>query len=164
METSSKRSDRKHQTPPRLQAQGPSGELDATLLGGGETLDVVGESYHQEPLWSIVGGHISLYVQQNIVAVLIPESSNTYDSNAISVWIDGFTVGHLSRDDAARYRPGLLALWRKHEMPIALRGRVIGVASVETALGFLAYSLTTTQLISAWTQDRREPCRTEFMC
>jgi hypothetical protein len=32
--------------------------------------------------------------------VLLAERDNSYDPNAISVWIDGSQVGHLSRDDA----------------------------------------------------------------
>jgi hypothetical protein len=57
---------------------------------------------------------------------LVPETDNPYDVNAVSVWVDGLKVGYLSRDDARRYRPGLLALQREYGMPIALPGVIVG--------------------------------------
>ena len=61
-----------------------------------------------------------------VCAVLVPEADNPYDENAVSVWVDGLKVGHLSRDDARRYRPGLLVLQREHGMPVALPGAIRG--------------------------------------
>ena len=61
-----------------------------------------------------------------ITAVLVAEDGNPYDSNAIAVWIDGLKAGHLSRENACAYRPGLLALQRAHRMPIALTGVIVG--------------------------------------
>jgi hypothetical protein len=40
--------------------------------------------------------------------------------------VQGLKVGYLSRDDAQRYRPGLLALEQKHGKPIALAGAIVG--------------------------------------
>ncbi len=53
--------------------------------------------------------------------------SNPHDPNAISVHIDGQLVGYLAREDAAAYRPGLLALMaREGGKHIALEGMVVG--------------------------------------
>ena len=108
------------QTPP-LMADG----LGATLYNGGEVLEVVGESHRQENLWAIVGrepDHERVYHQ--CTAILVAEASNPYDANAISVWVDGLLVGYLSREDAAKYRPGILKLAEKG--PVALSGEIVG--------------------------------------
>jgi hypothetical protein len=115
--------------------------FQVALFDGEEALEVVGESYHQESLWSIVGGPTTEHVRQEIVAILVPESNNPYDPNAISVWIADLQVGFLSRDDAARYRPGLLALCQKHGTPIALRGHVVGGGQRGDGIGFLGVFL-----------------------
>ena len=59
-------------------------------------------------------------VRKEIRAVLVPEDDNPYDPNAVAVWIDGLQVGHLSRESAQRYRPGLLAQQQARGVPIAL--------------------------------------------
>jgi hypothetical protein len=37
-------------------------------------------------------------------AILTLENDNPYDGNAVRVDVDGLTVGHLSRNDAKRFR------------------------------------------------------------
>jgi len=97
------------------------------LLDGLHDLEVVGESFYQDALWQVVGGRRTERVRVEArAAVLLAESDNPYDPNAISVWINGLKVGHLSRDDAAVYRPGLLALQARHGVPIALAAVVVG--------------------------------------
>jgi hypothetical protein len=99
--------------------------VEATLYEGSETLEVVGESYQQDNLWAIVGEAPSpRRIQHDAVAVLVPETGNTHDANAIGVWISGLQVGYLSRDDAAQYRPGLDELAAKG--PVALRATIVG--------------------------------------
>jgi hypothetical protein len=44
----------------------------------------------------------------------------------VAVWINGLKVGHLSRDNAQRYRPGLLAQQQALGKPIALAGVIAG--------------------------------------
>jgi hypothetical protein len=103
--------------------------MTLTLLDGGhEDLEVVGELRRQEALWQIVGGRqrAEVHVRMEIYAVLVPEVGNPYDANAVSVWIEGMQVGYLSRENAARYRRGLLALQDKHDQPIALPGVIAG--------------------------------------
>lgn len=97
------------------------------ILGGREDLQVVGESHYQDNLWRIVGGwRGDERVRFPVKAVLVPEPDNTYDPNAVSVWIDGLKVGYLSRADAERYQPGLLALEGRHGTRIGLSGTIVG--------------------------------------
>jgi hypothetical protein len=104
------------------------GNLKATLVEGHQSLEVVGESFYQPSLWRLAGGQRRPedYVHTAVSALLLVEDDNPYDPAAVSVWIDGLRVGHLSRDDAQRCRPGLLALQDKHGTPIALEGAIIG--------------------------------------
>jgi hypothetical protein len=98
---------------------------------------VVGESYYQEALWRAVGRRSTDRVRKEIQAVLAAETDNPYDANAIAVWIDGRQVGHLSREDAEAYRPGLLALQAKEGKSIALLGVIVGGGVREDGPGYL---------------------------
>ena len=115
----------------------------AVLLAGREDLEVVGESFYQENLWSLVGGRRSVEqrVRQEILALLMVEDNNPYDPAAVAVWIDGWKVGHLSRADARWYRPGLLALCQAHGKPIALSGVIAGGGLREDGPGRLGVFL-----------------------
>lgn len=115
--------------------------IEVTLSEGTDPLEVVGESHHQEALWSIVGGHTSERVRCEVLAMLVAETDNPYDRNAISVWINGLHVGFLSRADAALYRPGLLALQHKHGHLVAMRGDVVGGGPREDGIGRLGVFL-----------------------
>jgi tetratricopeptide (TPR) repeat protein len=116
----------------------PSGPpLDVVLYGGGHDLEVVGESFYQDALWRVVGARTSERVRREIEAVLLAETDNPYDESAISVWINGMKVGHLSRDDAAAYRPGLLTLQAREGKSIALRGVIVGGGVRLDGPGFL---------------------------
>jgi hypothetical protein len=113
------------------------------LLGGEETLEVVGESHRQEELWRIVGGHRDDYVRFDVHAVLLPVDDNQHDRNAIEVQINGTSVGYLSRDDAAHYRTGLLrAMQANGNRLVALHGVICGGGPREDArVGFLGVFL-----------------------
>ena len=102
--------------------------MEVQLYEGQETLQVVGEASYQDNLWRIVGGRRSPdgRVREDIVAVLAAEPDNPYDASAVAVWIQGLKVGYLSREDAQRYRPGLLALEQQCGKPIALAGVISG--------------------------------------
>jgi HIRAN domain-containing protein len=102
--------------------------MQVRLCEGWVDLDVVGEASYQDNLWRLVSGRGSSddRVRVEVCAVLAAEPDNPYDANAISVWVQGLKVGYLSRDDARRLRPGLLALERKHGMPIAFSGVISG--------------------------------------
>jgi hypothetical protein len=112
------------------------------LFSGSETLEVVGESHHQDELWEIVGGRTSDPVRWETTALLIPNPENPYDPNAIEVRIDGLIVGYLSREDAATYRPGLIDLMRRTDPPlIALHGVIVGGGWRGTRIGYLGVFL-----------------------
>jgi hypothetical protein len=96
------------------------------LFTGTETLEVVGEASYQAALEAIVGRKPSEHVRVPVQAVLVPEPQNPYDQNAIRVDIVGQTVGYLKRDDAVRYRPGLLRLIESDGRHVALAGQVVG--------------------------------------
>ena len=117
--------------------------MQASLLEGRETLEVVGESRYQDDLWHLVRGRADLTerVRVEIIALLVPEPDNPYDANAVGVWIDGLKVGHLSRSDAQLYQPGLLALQEKKRMPIALSGVIAGGGMRGDGLGRLGVFL-----------------------
>ena len=97
------------------------------LLDGDEDLEVVRESFYQENLWHLAGAQPGRErVREDIYAVLVAEDDNPYDPNAVAVWINGLKVGHLSRENAQRYRPGLLAQQEALGKPIALAGVITG--------------------------------------
>jgi hypothetical protein len=100
---------------------------DHHLSEGDETLEVVGESYRQEALWDIVGGHSDEPVRYETLALLVPEPTNIHDASAIMVLIRGELVGYLSRGDASMYLPGLLQLIETSETGlVALKATIVG--------------------------------------
>lgn len=128
--------------------------LRVTAIDGRDDLEVVGESFCQDHLWAVVGGHTGDYVRNDIVAVLVAEHGNPYDANAISVWIDGGKVGHLARADAAAHRDGLLRLQARHGSAIALPGVIVGGGADDGRTGmlgvFLNYDRTEFGLAALW--------------
>jgi hypothetical protein len=100
--------------------------IEVSIYGGRHNLDVVGESHYQDALWRIVGGGNGERVHHHVVGIIVPETDNPYDPNAVSVWIDGLKVGHLPRELASAYRSGLLALMGSERKPIALQGVIAG--------------------------------------
>lgn len=113
------------------------------LLQGNENLGVVGESFYQDSLWSLVGGRgdPARYVRVDTIAMLSAEPDNPYDRNAVAVSIDGLKVGHLSRQDAQLYLPGLLAVQRRYGRPIVLAGVIVGGGNRQDGRGLLGVFL-----------------------
>jgi hypothetical protein len=103
----------------------PDSHGASVSFGGSQPLEVVGESFYQEALRKIAG-LTTEHVRIPVTAILLPEVDNQYDPNAISVWVSGLKVGHLSRADASMFRPGLLTLQRQVGSAIALPGVVVG--------------------------------------
>jgi hypothetical protein len=127
--------------PPTIEER-PAEAVNATLYSGHETLEVVGESHHQDELWEIVGGRTSAPVRFEALALLTPNPDNEFDENAIEVRIDGLLVGHLSREDAVAYRPGLIRLMQHTEVPlVALHAVVVGGGRRGSGLGYLGVFL-----------------------
>jgi restriction system protein len=117
--------------------------MQAVLIEGDEDLEVVGESHYQDNLWELVGGRrsVEVHIRADICAVLVAEDGNPYDANAVSVWVNGLKVGYLSRDDAFRYRPRLLALQHARGQPIALAGVIAGGGVRDDGPGLLGVFL-----------------------
>lgn len=121
-------------------APGPD-VVPPTVLQGQETLEVVGESYYQHDLWRLAGGFSLERMRCAVVAVLAPEPDNPYDTNAVKVLIDSHLVGHLSRDDAVAYLPGLRRLMAFHGTPIGLAGQIVGGGQRQDGPGMLGVFL-----------------------
>lgn len=98
------------------------------VLGGRDSLEVVGESRYQDALWHIVGEHAggADRIRKAIVAVLRPDTNNAYDANAVDVIITDHKVGYLSRDHAADMQAAILRIESEHQRPIGLRGVIVG--------------------------------------
>lgn len=109
------------------------------FYGGDETLEVVGESFHQETLWALAGGRTAERVRCEIRAVLEPEPNNPADRNAVVVLVEGKCVGHLSRQDAAEYLPGIQRL--TSDAPVGLTGVIVGGGRRNDGIGFLGVFL-----------------------
>lgn len=94
---------------------------------GNQDLELVGESFYQPALWNACGGTIGgERVRHEVVAVLVPESDNLHDRNAVAAHIDGKIVGHLDRETAAQYVAGVHALMHVHNAHVELNGVIVG--------------------------------------
>lgn len=71
----------------------PTHEDTVEIRQGPEALGVVGESNYQGSLRQVVGGGSHDRVRVDVVALLSAETDNPYDSNAVSIWINGLKVG-----------------------------------------------------------------------
>jgi hypothetical protein len=100
--------------------------MRAMEIFGYDGLRVVGLPGHQDVLWSIVGRDVVGPVRQAIHALLVAEHGDPWDRDAVAVWLGGQRVGRLDEDDAARLRPGLIRLQRRHRRAVALPGHVDG--------------------------------------
>jgi hypothetical protein len=122
---------------------GPTGRRrKPTIYGGYETLEVVGESFYQDALWMLTGQPRGSRVREHIVAVLEPEPTNPMDENAIQVLIEDHPVGHLSREDAHAYLPGLQRLIETCDTRcVGLEGVIAGGGTAPERLGLLGVFL-----------------------
>lgn len=102
-------------------------ESQLTILDGDDDLDVVGESYQQENLWSLVGGRSDEKIRVEVLGYLVPEPENKYDPNAIGVWIQGLKVGFVAKELAREINDDLLRLMAdNNDSLIGLRGVIAG--------------------------------------
>ncbi len=103
---------------------------------------IVGESNYQPALRRIAKR------SRFFRAVLIPETSNPYDPNAIRVFAqDGGTIGYLSRDNALEYRE-VFALLSRYGHVGACRAKLIGGMPGKPTLGVLIDLKDTEQLLT----------------
>lgn len=90
-------------------------QTTGNIRGGGDfECDVVGESKYQNHLERIAGGRTDDSAKLRKQAILVLEDDNTHDKNAVRVYIDGLTVGYLSRETAKVYRRQL----KRQKLPI----------------------------------------------
>jgi hypothetical protein len=83
----------------------PAADPVGTLQGlGSYKLEVVGESHYQSALESLSGGRTRDGVEKYMQAHLVLEDTNSHDSNAVRIDINGKAVGYLSREMAIQYR------------------------------------------------------------
>jgi hypothetical protein len=66
--------------------------------------EVVGESNYQAALAKLAGTHGDESPHLEVQALLVPETDNPHDKNAVRVVLSGMTVGYLARDDAGSFR------------------------------------------------------------
>lgn len=71
---------------------------------GGYELDIVGESYYLSAFTQLCGPRRARGVNIETLAALRREPNNPHDSNAVGIYIEDLKVGHLSREDAVRYK------------------------------------------------------------
>lgn len=84
-----------------------------TLAPGGER-SVVGEARHQDYLEELACGRDDRgCVVQHVMAELVREPDNPYDSDAVRVDVGGRQVGYIPRDEAADYHDVIAALWER---------------------------------------------------
>lgn len=86
---------------------------------------IVGESFYQVALERLAGPKIPEGVEKAFTAVLVCETNNPHDANAVAVQINGSVVGHLSRADARTYRAELMRA-NGHLIPISCAAVVTG--------------------------------------
>jgi hypothetical protein len=81
--------------------------LEAVELPEGYEVEVVGESHYQEALHAIAvaSGEFSANgIHFDCTAILRPEPTNPFDSDAIRIEIGGQLVGYLNRTAAKAYK------------------------------------------------------------
>ena len=66
--------------------------------------EVVGEAYYQDTFEKICGPRCEDGENLDVPVVLVPETANPFDSNAVAVTVRGLTVGYLPKDDSVMYR------------------------------------------------------------
>ncbi len=81
-------------------------------LPGGERIEVVGESLHQDELLALAGGRRRYGgVELEALAELVPGPEH---EDIVAVLVKGRPVGRLRREDAMRFRPAVEESIREH--------------------------------------------------
>ena len=97
----------------------PLVEFELWSKGDSPRRDVAGESFHEAALRSLFPARIGERDRELFLrAALVPDPGNKYDANAVKVMVNGQHVGHLAKDDAARYQPVLNALVQQGFLPV----------------------------------------------
>jgi collagen type III alpha len=92
--------------------------LDLWGQRGWAGTEVAGESHYASSIRGLFGKNFKATGTEIVVtAQLIPEPQNPHDRNAVGVWVGGSQVGHLPREEAARYAPVIAALTAQGWLP-----------------------------------------------
>jgi len=67
-------------------------------------VDVAGESFYDDSFKELCGERTIEGIRKEVTARLELYDDNPYDKRAVRVTIDGYPVGHLSREDARAFR------------------------------------------------------------
>lgn len=79
----------------------------ATFTGRRRKLEIVGEYYHQQDSRKFLGTKARDGINLTVVSALVPDPNHTEDSHTVGVYIDGYLVGYLSREQALGYHRAL---------------------------------------------------------
>lgn len=95
--------------------------------------EVVGESAYQAALLALVGNELTDdgVEMRGKMAILVAESDNEHDENAVAVYIEGRKVGYLAADDAENFHGDLLEVSEEYGKPCA-----VAVCEAEIRGGF----------------------------
>jgi HIRAN domain len=78
---------------------------------GWAAVDVAGESHYAKSIRALFGKDFKASGSELVVTVqLVPDPANRSDRNAVAVWAGSRQLGHLPREEAARYAPVLSTL------------------------------------------------------
>jgi hypothetical protein len=80
-------------------------------LPGGIEVQVAGESFHEDAIHAVEERRSP---GSPLVAVLVPDTGNPYDPNAVAAYVNGKLVGFLPRDMARRVQPAIVAFCHPH--------------------------------------------------
>ena len=66
--------------------------------------EIVGEAHTQDVLAKLAGNHGEDGADARLIADLVPDDTNKFDSKAVAVYANGLLLGYLSKDDARSFR------------------------------------------------------------
>lgn len=100
--------------------------VQVELFDGDQEFEVAGESKFQDELLTVAGGKTADGVDIPQHAVLLPETDNKYDPNAVKVLIGMLQVGYLPRHLAKLWQAGILRETAKANKLVAVKARITG--------------------------------------
>ncbi len=85
-------------------------------IGGVTDLTVAGTPRRQDVLWRIAYQPRQPTPDGYVPAVVMREPNNPHDPNAVRVYVNGFTIGYLFRDQAKQWQPVLKEVKRRSQV------------------------------------------------
>jgi tetratricopeptide (TPR) repeat protein len=85
--------------------------IETAWLPGTTEVPVAGETFHAD---AILAAQLSTQPNSPLVAVLLPEPTNTHDPHAVAIYLNREHVGYLPRSIAAAVQPALLQFAASH--------------------------------------------------